>query len=940
MQRWAMRVAVAFLCGIGFAVLARAQTVPVASTVPVSSTGRTVFWDYEPLPLVLGAEGGKAQVVITGPAGQTYRLSVPAAGSSAYLTVAPHTLMPGEWKIQSGGAATFVVVSGIPRTQFGMVVYSGKDVVNSPAMVRDEYGWNTLMLFASHTLPVNLAAIDNATLAEAKFTSFKSIADQHQPDSPDKEDWSHPDILASIPYSAKWVALLMRPYGGFIGVHYADEPGLDWVQGDGYRGPLGVPCQLTGYKAQTGRNAPDPLNPMADLKGWMDWMRWRSGLLPGAFNAMSRAVKEVDPKLAAYSQIYEWQALTDGIYPPALCPSVDIVSNHAYPDRDLGMWWPAHEVDAMRSGAWDRPLWQMPTFRNLVPVNGVRGAVYSCLARKVEGIAWPRSWATQWPQAREVCQKILPISGLLLQSQKLRDDVGVFYSQDQMLYDAAQDVKNVKGGRHYVGRLSSAWLMAQAIHCPATRLVEEELLKGVARAHKVILAPGLTYARPEIVAALEKYIREGGMVFLDGASTVKIEGAKTLPFAMGVYFNLPRGSSDRSRWDQFIAPNLQAFEKALAPYVQPRIACDHPMVMTALQGGDQARYAWVVNLAQEESRGRWNLVPVKTTVTLPAGAYVAYDVFAGRRIEERTLNLALDVGDARLYALLPDAIREVSLAVQWRLPKLSVKCAVVSSQGECLDAVIPLTVELFAPGGQSFRKVYRATRHGRFEEELALGRLATPGRWELRVTETLSGMTAKQTFDVAVPAVIEGFSTASVDVVDADRIAKSFDPAKGEFLVLFGDGASAGVARKLVDELQLKGLKAAADEAGNHQSTVPVTRQSYFVKGKVPLDIQRQVVLVGNAASNPLIRRLIADYWLCPRQLNAAYPGLQRSLLYWEQGMFGLHNDIVILYGDDLKGLQRGASALVELMAGAGQARGVRLEVKCGTGNGGRTDPR
>ena len=916
----------------------------------VSTTGRTVFRTDEAIPLRIPAQGAQVNVVFTASGGRRCEMSAPAVAGWAYLTVQAETLTAGKWMVEAEDArAAITLVNSFPLTPFTIGVFAGwfegehpqffnLSGISSEERVRafsEDYGINLIML-QNRGFPLEPHTVDLLLRAGARFTTLNTHAVMHQPDG-EHNDWSHPEVQQSLLYRTVHAAQYLRPYGGFCGVHYADEPGLAWgietpdgqtflsgerTAGEGdYQGPLAIATQREMYQRATGSKAPDWRRPFDDFDAWLDYMRWRTSIIGDAFRRCTRELRRVDPNLIGYSQIYEWAVVADGCYPPQEAKGVDVLCTHAYCDRQMGFWYPAHETDAMRSGAQDKPLWMLPTWdMGITPPYGVRACVYSTLARKVEGLLWSHDWAMSWPQAREISERILPVSAMLLQAQKLRDEVGIFYSRDAHLHAYAQHVFNsATAGRDYVGKLNSAWLLAMAAHRPASWLLEEELLAGIGEQHRVLLAPALNYVRPEIRAALERYIAGGGLLLLDASATAEIAGAQHLPFAFADYFNGPgaadyRDWTDRRRFDELIMSYLPVFTAVLHGVVAPLAQCDNPQFMLSRQGADAGAYLWVVNMAQQDRRDEQNrprcLVAASAELALPAG--VAYDVFARQRVQQQSMQLHLEQGDARLYAIMPEEIANVQLEnVAWHVPLLSIGVC-INGAGAVLDAVIPLQIEICTPGGTRVALLYRASRHGRYAEKISLGSVLVEGEWQVLVTELLSGLTAAATFTVENAPLPPAF-VGAVDVVDGKKITHAL--AAGEALyLLYGDAESRQAAETCDSALRARGMTAVVDEAARYLAERPTTAHTCNPPGGSPLAIEKQVILFGNRASNPLIARLVEKYQLCPRQLDAAYPGIHRALLYWAYGLFGLNHDIIVIYAGDARGLEAGSKELLRLI--------------------------
>jgi len=938
-----------------------------------STTGRRIFRLDESIPMRVAAAPNAASVDvdIVASGGRRLVFSCPAAGGWAHFAIRHGALSPGEWKIsvRAGNSKTrpaptdgeraivITVVPAIERTPFVIAVFQANlDFTKPPwhrlempiedriARLRDDYGVNVLLWWYLNgwvppehpRLPepreprVLPETIDRITKTHARFMQLNAVARMHQPGGTEN-DWSDEATLLACRYTTKLAAQRGRPFGGFFGVHLADEPGLSWgaLYADGrcepyrgdpggrgqkdavYTGPLAVPAQRRIYEQLTGRPAPDPLHPEKDIDAWLDFMRWRTTILGDVFATLVGDIKSVDARLLGTSQLYAWEALIDGICIRTETRGADIVCNHAYPDRHLGLWYPAHETDTIRTGCWDKPMWHIPVWPGCAPAEGIRAAVYSSLARKLEGLIWSLDSMMTWPQAKEVCQRILPISAMLAACEKPRDPVGIFYSREEFLHAIASDRKDVSAsGKDYAGRLNSAWLTAVAAHYPTTQVIEEDLESGAAAKHRVIIAPHLTHCPPAAIAGLRRYVEQGGVLLLDASCTADVPGARRLPFAFPDVFEA-RGMSDRAMFDSFIRPNVAPLADALRPFVPPAAECDNPMFLLSVQNADSGRYLWAVNMAQDDrpdsKASRWNPVPASGTVELPAGWGAIYDVFARQRVNPGPVKLDLAAGDAAIFALMPSRIDSVIIErLAYDAPNLVLQASVRAAD-MCVDAVIPLSIDITAPDGTR-QTIHRATRHGRFAERLTVGCTPIEGEWQVTVTELLSGAAAEASVLVASPDGVL-VDSPRAEVIDAQQIARSLRPENGEILV-FGGTRFASQAERLAAELRASGRSArAADAADCIAKTIPLDTKIWPLE-QPPLDVRKQVVILGGRDDNPLTRLLVDAYFLYPRQIDEASPGPGRALVWWAAGVFGLDSDIVAIYAEDAAGLDAGAGAV------------------------------
>ena len=236
----------------------------------------------------------------------------------------------------------------------------------------------------------------------------------------------------------------------------------------------------------------------------------------------------------------------------------------------------------------------------------------------------------------------------------------------------------------------------------------------------------------------------------------------------------------------------------------------------------------------------------------------------------------------------------------------------------CVDAVIPLSIDITAPDGTRHQTIHRATRHGRFAERLTIGCTPGEGEWRVTVAELLSSTAAGASVLVASPDGTLADSSRA-EVIDAQQTARSLRPENGEILV-FGGTRFASQAERLAGQLRVSGRAArvanGADAAGYMAKTVPLDTKIWPLE-QPPLAIHKQVVLLGGRDDDPLMRLLVDGYVLYPRQIDDTCPGPGRALVWWATGVFGLGSDIVAIYAGDDAGLDAGVDAV---LAAAGLA--------------------
>jgi hypothetical protein len=531
------------------------------------------------------------------------------------------------------------------------------------------------------------------------------------------------------------------------------------------------------------------------------------------------------------------------------------------------------------------------------------------------------------PEARETTKKIVPISGMLYHTRKLRDRVGVLHSREQHLYSISRRPADRRAGDDYAGRLIAAWQTSLACGYPATFLTEEDVHNGAAAKHKLVILAGLDHASPSLVKSLEDFVRKGGKVLADTSCSVKVAGAQSLPFSFPSPFQFwkPYQASDANRrgdravFDRMIRPHVAALTDALSGHVRRFARVDNPMCMVSEHGADRARYVWVVNTCQEERPDTpWGPVAASIRLDLPASVPVVYDVFARRMVPERSFEIKLGKGQAALYALMPHAIHMVAIAEARGNPPFIDVRASVNHRASVIKAVVPVQVDLIDSRGNLFLRLWRATRKGLYSERIPVGGAPAEGTWHVRVTELLSGRSTSARFDIS-GRTKEFAESGLVDVRHAARIKASLRKQGRPVHILVGNDKERSVTAPLMTalkELGSEAIIATADKYGVEPDRDP---RLPFLGGRAPLAINEQVILLGNRRGNPLISKLIDGYGIAPSGIRSAAGkgiGRGRAALFWATAAFGIENDIVVVYADDPRGLERGVKALAAILSG------------------------
>jgi len=921
--------------------------------VIVFPSGRRVYYEIEAVPILIPAEGGEVSVTFSTVDGRSRTVAAPVIGDFADLTVNPMALSPGLWRIEAGACTGAVeIASSVRNSPFSFVV-RGDALLRSGGPVDrllDPLCANLAQIPADDWAPPPPEVVDRLTRAGVRFTTLGTVARSHYIVD-ESRSWADPEVLKSAMYSVCHQAGTWQYLGpGFIGIHLAEFPRLTCgvLRADGektpltpgreppagaYVGPLAVPAQEQAFRGLGNGAAPDPLKPEKDFDAWMTYQRWRTSLLGNALGILSLEARRGAPALIGCADFDGWDALAAALYPPLAAAQMDFIGVADAPSRSsLGLLGAAAAVDVFRAGAWGKPLLVEPFQPGnrwpAVPPGAFDMSLYSALARKVEGVCWPQEGNLR-KAAERAAARIAPISGMLYETRKLRDKVGLFYSRDQHLYAISRETAERQPGLDYPGRIAAAWLTASACGYPVTLVTEEDIIAGAADDHKVLIVTGLTCTREPVQSALDGFARDGRTVLADTASGKPIEGARQLPFAFPDIFSQwrpykaadPDRQGDRDVSERFVRPNVEALAKELEAAVAPFAKCDNPSFMLSEQGAGLGRYVWVVNTAQEKAeKCQWRPVAASGRITLPKAVPVVYDVFGGKNIEEREFDLELGPGDAALFGLFQEAINIVGIdSARFSAPMLNYVVS-INSRARVIRAVFPVEIELIDPNDRSVMTFRRGTRNGKIAESVPLGNSPAEGTWRIIAKDTITGRSTIARFEVRGSG--EAFATSGPVTILEPELIRRILRGNDRPLILTGDKLTRMAAAPLAAVLKEQGAEADIGSSREYLKPIEHDPGLPYLGGMPPLAIDRHVVLPGSRRNNPLIRKLVDDYRLAPPPLTASgrkakrrlAPG--RSMVFRVGGAFGINRDIVVVYADDPKGLERGVKALADVLRG------------------------
>jgi len=485
---------------------------------------------------------------------------------------------------------------------------------------------------------------------------------------------------------------------------------------------------------------------------------------------------------------------------------LDAFWEHTYPGTEpLGAALTAHRVEMAREllGARSRPFIHLLQGFDYVagvpkmpPRDYIRLIAWMSLAHGADHIGWfVYRWMWWLMPGTEAWEAVGEMGGLfeklaptLSRLRPARYPIALLYPLSQECVDYLRELTSSEEElpQRAVWRwrtwhaFQEAYFALKFAHLPFEPLYEEAVAAGKLP-YQAVVVPHASHLRASVRKALANYIADGGAVFLGASSTLELPGARRLPFDFFTLFEtyFPAGRRGawqarrvRAYWLEAVLGKAERLKTILAPFHSGPLAISEPQVVWNIRHGGRAAYLFLINDtttnpmsdAQRRMRGRFAhfaimpmaFHPVRALCALK-GRRVLYDAVAHRRVpatfegDQTRFEIEIPGGDARLLAILPEAIEEVEATADRQVAAgepLAFE-VVVKGREAALDAVVPVEVRLEADAQE--RSAYVATEDGK-----AKGRLSTdiglpPGRARLTARELLSGRACHLSVEITPP---------------------------------------------------------------------------------------------------------------------------------------------------------------------------------------------
>ncbi len=421
------------------------------------------------------------------------------------------------------------------------------------------------------------------------------------------------------------------------------------------------------------------------------------------------------------------------IYPPVTFANVDEVDLHFQAEQIACPDWTAHAPDFYKRPG--KPAWIHPEVWNDTGTGEqILPASWLAIMRGVDGIGvsggipnWgalatdPRSGYPGTPSVFRALHTFARQYGPWLMTLENNDAIAIPVSYRQIKLDGWGGI-----GGHYFTRLWEAYMTCLYARQPATFIFTED--EPELSRFKALLLVGQRYEPEPALAALLAQARKAGLpLFFDGTCRASLATNAT---PVGATFDriekLHGFNNDVAYWQFARALRAQATNvvAALGAVVPPVGACDQPEVLLSARRSGDARFVWVVNntFTPLEPGKLWRVQPAVAThtpvvakVTLPVKkGEVVYDVFAGKEVRRQKSEVSMEAdlrfSHARLYAVLPRAIKKLDLDLPRKL--IAGQTFEWTATVPGIKAKLPLHVALRDGAGALLEERYTTTGTG------------------------------------------------------------------------------------------------------------------------------------------------------------------------------------------------------------------------------------
>ena len=850
--------------------------------------------------------------------------------------------------------------------------------VEFESMGEDSVGFNTI-LGGFRNDKDGAINVESTIRGGLDFMQCCTMSGAHQMDLRIECDWSDPYVLGGGIARAAAQTFFNRTQPNAIGVHFYDEPGLTW--GGDTNTPFTVPAQWRSFESAFGSKPmhPTALNPEdpQSRDQWSAWQRWHYGFLEAAWKNSAFTVNYIKSDfLPIVQSVYGFTCYADGYYFNVVRP-LPLISGHGgYSDGIGGYMYSAYHMEYGRMRDLNKPYWYLPSWYGM-DSNNYRLEQFLSFQNGIQGMMKPPDYQVQSPATCNNAEGIIEANKVQLRLGTIfttmpvtRPEVAVLFSMSQILDGEMTDLikKDITGaaydgGGHSRGTSLMTYMAGKMIHVPFFPIVEEDILDGtLAKNHKVLILPGINTLEPKVKAAVQSFIKGGGVVLISDDAKVTIEGAKLIGAKLDIAYYRKAGNTWGSP-DYWILNSFGNYTKVLTPFanalaarlreagITPVINTDSPGLIASRQAQGDIEYIFTVNATHDDDGNMNDTKPIETTIGLPNDGRPVYDAVHGGEVafivrgNQLTAKFRYGPGQMRAFARTRKPISGVQVlpAVQYADYTLIDKpiyvkltAILMGNDNRIISGSAPLEITVVDPLGAIRYNLYRATECGVWKMELPLAANDPAGEWQVTVRELLSGKEEATAFTytptTSCGALMGTSERAVMFPADRENIYRFFQLHKDITLVTGSGTFNTVAAERLTSILAPWGVRCTTKTAAelNKARTVPEEAKKSWcgmdpgrpdfanpAVSQLGFAVDGPVILLGTPEDNPLML-LARDRGFLPyRPAKDIFPGRGRGYLCWQDDAVGYFNqESVSVIAYDQTGMDEAVGTLYEICAG------------------------
>ncbi|MFA6567637.1 MAG: glutamine amidotransferase [Victivallales bacterium] len=396
---------------------------------------------------------------------------------------------------------------------------------------------------------------------------------------------------------------------------------------------------------------------------------------------------------------------------------------------------------------------------NIPPPEYIRTMAWQAIAHGTDSVGWfiynAYWWSMPgteaWEEAGRMGKEVLePLTPTLYRMLNTPQPIGLLYSYSQEAVDGLKalapketDPWNSVIRWWSLHALHEAYEVMKYAHLPFNVVSEHRLFRGDKLPWKAIVIPYVEHLHASSRSVLEKYIADGGIVYLGANSTLALKGAIRLPMSFDNFFTTWWPKDKPKEWNQrrsriyTVGASLEKaveMRRIFSPFLkETMVAVDDPEVVYNVRRAGDAKYIFFVNDHQinpvsaelRKKRQEYNhfmLMPMEfpkadTKISLRGQGYL-YPLLpsSGAPLELKgdegiSMNLKLDGGAGAVFLLLPEQIARLEFISPPKRSKegVRIEARILGSAG-VIKAVLPLRIEIGCT--EAKQTVYAATEDG------------------------------------------------------------------------------------------------------------------------------------------------------------------------------------------------------------------------------------